>query len=139
MIYLSSESQGLHFQVLFQQIGRFDRLGNQKRSRNRMYSRAGEREKKYGLTRLISERAAISDPTGVMYPDILCSQTQTIHLLTTMIQTVTAPPNVHEWDPRNGNLLAPPLRFRFRGQRFDSKLIIDVSRCNNFFCVHFHA
>lgn len=28
-------------------------------------------EKKNWLTRLISDRAAISDPTGVMYPDIL--------------------------------------------------------------------
>ena len=102
-------------------------LGNWKRSRNRMYSIAGEREKKYWLTRLISERAAISDPTGVMYPDILCSQTQTPHLLTTIIQTVTALPHVHAWDTMGGNLLAPHDSIWFQAQRFNSKPIIDAT------------
>ena len=43
--------------------------------------------------------------------------------------------------PRGGNLLAPydSIRFRFRGQRFDSKPIIDASRCISFFYVHFHV
>ena len=36
---------------------------------------------------------------------------------------------------RGGNLLAPhdSIRFRFRGQRFDSKSILDASQCNKFF------
>ncbi len=31
----------------------------------------GREEEKYRLTRLISDRAAISDPSGVMYPGTL--------------------------------------------------------------------
>lgn len=50
---------------------------------------AKEKKKiKHPLTRLISDSAAISDPTGVMYPDKLCSHTQWQKYLSTKTKSL---------------------------------------------------